>query len=86
MKRLARRMVDADAPVLNVMFHSSEAIVGGSPYNRNQAELAAFLERLIGFLEFATKELGAQPVTLRELHQAWRLTAMPDTAARHPAT
>jgi hypothetical protein len=86
MKQLARRMVDADAPVLNLMFHSSEAIVGGSPYNRNQAELAAFLKRLIGFLEFATNELGAQPVTFREFHRAWTATAMRDTAARHPAT
>jgi hypothetical protein len=86
MKRLARRMADAQAPVLNVMFHSSEAIVGGSPYNRNQAELSAFLERLTGFLEFATKELGAQPVTFREFHRAWTATAMRDTAARHPAT
>jgi hypothetical protein len=60
--------------------------VGGSPYNRNQAELTAFLERLIGFLEFATKELGAQPVTLREFHRAWTASATRDTAARHPAT
>ena len=29
--------------VLNLLFHSSEAIVGGSPYNRTQAELDAFL-------------------------------------------
>jgi hypothetical protein len=71
MKRLARQMVDADAPVLNVMFHSSEAIVGGSPYNRNQGELEAFLGRLTQFLRFAISELGAQPVTLREFHKAW---------------
>ena len=71
MKGLARRMVDADAPVLNVMFHSSEAIVGGSPYNRNQAELEAFLDRLTQFLRFAMAELGARPVTFREFHAVW---------------
>jgi len=74
MKRLARRMVKDGAPVLNVMFHSSEAIVGGSPYNNTQGELDAFLERLTTFLEFAVKELGAQPVTLREFHRAWTAT------------
>src|SRR5688572_25763330 len=66
MKRLARRMVNDNAPVLNVMFHSSEAIVGGSPYNRTQGELDAFLERLRHFLQFATRELHARPVTLRD--------------------
>lgn len=71
MKRLARRMVKADAPVLNVMFHSSEAIVGGSPYNKTQGELDAFLERLTQFLQFAVTELRAQPVTLREFHRVW---------------
>jgi hypothetical protein len=71
MKRLARRMADSHAPVLNLMFHSSEAIVGGSPYNKTQGELDAFLERLTGFLDFAVKELRAQPVTFREFHRAW---------------
>jgi hypothetical protein len=74
MKRLARRMVDSGAPVLNVMFHSSEAIVGGSPYNKTEAELDAFLERLSQFLQFATTELRAQPVTFREFHTAWMTT------------
>ena len=74
MKRLARQMVDAGAPVLNVMFHSSEAIVGGSPYNKTQGELEAFLERLTQFLAFAIAELRAQPVTFREFHKAWTTT------------
>lgn len=74
MKGLARRIVDADAPVLNVMFHSSEAIVGGSPYNRNLEELKAFLERLTQFLRFAITELGAEPVTFREFHKKWTTT------------
>ena len=86
MKHLARRMVDANLPVLNLMFHSSEAIVGGSPYNRTQGELDAFLDRLVRFLEFAVGELGARPSTFREFHQAWTVTARPDSAAMHPAT
>jgi hypothetical protein len=65
---LARRLVEDGIPVLNMLFHSSEAIVGGSPYNRTQAELNAFLDRLDRFLQFAVTELGAQPATFREFH------------------
>lgn len=86
MKRLARRMVNANAPVLNLMFHSSEAIVGGSPYNKTQSELEAFLARLEAFLQFAKKELCAEPVTLREFHRAWTTNAGRDACAAHPAT
>ena len=65
---LARRLVTDGVPVLNVIFHSSEGIVGGSPYNRTQAELDAFLDRLDRFLQFAVTELRAQPATFREFH------------------
>ena len=58
-------------PVLNLLFHSSEAIVGGSPYNRTQAELDAFCDRLERFLAVAAKELGAQPVTFAEFRDSY---------------
>lgn len=63
---LARRMARTGCPVLNLLFHSSEAIVGGSPYNRTTDELESFLERLGRFLRFATRELGAVPATWHE--------------------
>jgi hypothetical protein len=66
MKAFGRDLARAGELVLNLIFHSSEAIVGGSPYNRTQAELDAFLDRLDGFLEFATRDLGAVPLTFRE--------------------
>jgi len=75
MKRLARQIVKTNVPVLNVTFHSSEAIVGGSPYNKTQGELDAFLERLTQFLQFAITELRAQPATFREFHRAWTANA-----------
>src|SRR3954466_3037880 len=65
---LARRLAMDGEPVLNLLFHSSEAIAGGSPYNRTQAELDAFCDRLERFLAFATRELGAVPVTFAEFH------------------
>jgi hypothetical protein len=66
MKQLARRLAEDGVPLLNLLFHSSEAIVGGSPYNRTERELQSFLDRLERFLEFAVSELGATPVTFAE--------------------
>jgi hypothetical protein len=63
---LARRLANENAPLLNLLFHSSEAIAGGSPYNRTEAELEAFFDRLDRFFAFATRELKAEPVTFRE--------------------
>jgi hypothetical protein len=57
--------------VLNLLFHSSEAIVGGSPYNRTPGELQAFFERLERFFAFATRELRAEPVTFAEFRRAY---------------
>jgi hypothetical protein len=71
MRAVARRLADAGVPVLNMLFHSSEAIVGGSPYNRTDAELAAFFDRLDRFLAFAVGELGARPATFRQFHAAF---------------
>lgn len=66
MKSLARDLARSGEPVLNLLFHSSEAIVGGSPYNTTDAELDAFRERLDRFLEYATRDLHATPVTFAE--------------------
>ena len=71
MQQLARRLVARGMPALNMIFHSSEAIVGGSPYNRSEAELEGFLDRLDRFLSFATTELGAATATFREFHAAY---------------
>lgn len=63
---LARQLASHHVPILNLLFHSSEAIVGGSPYNRTEAELDAFLDRLSQLLRFATGDLGAEPLTFAE--------------------
>ena len=65
---LARQIVRRRVPLLNLLFHSSEAIVGGSPYNRSEGELAAFYERLGRFLTVAREELQAEPLTFAEFH------------------
>ena len=68
---LARDLAGAGEPVLNLLFHSSEAIVGGSPYNRTDAELAAFFDRLERFFEFARNSLHAKPATFAEFRSAY---------------
>jgi peptidoglycan/xylan/chitin deacetylase (PgdA/CDA1 family) len=66
MKALARQLASRHVPILNLLFHSSEAIVGGSPYNRTQGELDAFFDRLSQLLRYATTDLGAEPLTFSE--------------------
>jgi hypothetical protein len=71
MVALAGTLARRGEPVLNLLFHSSEAIVGGSPYNRTQAELDAFVDRLERFLTYAVTDLGATPATFEEFHAAY---------------
>ncbi len=71
MVSLARDLHRAGEPVLNVLFHSSEAIVGGSPYNRTEAELDAFRDRLERFFAFAIRDLNAVPATFSEFRVAY---------------
>ena len=66
MAALARQLAKKREPVLNLLFHSSEAIVGGSPYNRTEAELTSFLDRLDRFFLLAIRDLGAVPATFSE--------------------
>jgi peptidoglycan/xylan/chitin deacetylase (PgdA/CDA1 family) len=74
MCELAHDVARHNVPVLNLLFHSSEAIVGGSPYNRTPAELEAFRERLERFLTYAVKDLGAKPVTFSEFRAEYCAT------------
>jgi hypothetical protein len=71
MSGLATDLSRAGVPVLNLLFHSSEAIVGGSPYNTTEAELTAFCHRLERFFEFATGTLNARPATFAEFRRAY---------------
>ena len=68
---LARQLLRRGAPILNLIFHSSEAIVGGSPYNKTEGDLSAFVERLERFLRVATTDLGAESMTFSEYASRW---------------
>ncbi len=77
MMSLARDIANDGEPVLNLLFHSSEAIVGGSPYNRTNEQLAAFCGRLERFFAFAQQELGAVPATFSEFRRTYVAPAAP---------
>ena len=80
MMALARQIASRGIPILNLLFHSSEAIVGGSPYNRTQGELDAFFDRLGRALAFMTEDLGAEPMTFAEYHDTFAGAATPARA------
>jgi hypothetical protein len=63
---LADDLMRRGVPLLNLLFHSSEAIAGTSPYTRTDAELAVFFDRLSAVLTHAVQRLGARPMTFRE--------------------
>lgn len=66
---LARQIAGRRGPLLNLLFHSSEAIAGGSPYNRTAADVDAFFDRLSRVLSFVIRDLGAEALTFAEFRQ-----------------
>jgi hypothetical protein len=77
---LTRRQV----PLLNLLFHSSEARPGASPYNRTDADLSAFFDRLSAVLTHAVTRHGARPMTFTEFRQDF-LSAARELRRRVPA-
>jgi hypothetical protein len=63
---LGRQLTAEGVPLLNAIFHSSEAIVGASPYNKTDAELSGFFDRLQRFFDAALSEMNAVPMTFSE--------------------
>jgi len=80
MVALARQITARPVPILNLIFHSSEAIVGGSPYNRTADDLRGFFDRLSRALRVMTDELGARPMTFCEFADDYR-SSRPRVAA-----
>ena len=60
-----RACIEWGAPIVNVMFHSSEAFVGTSPLSRRTEDVERLLGDLAAIVETA-KSLGAVPRTLRD--------------------
>ncbi len=63
---LASALVARGVPTLNMLFHSSELVPGGSPYNQDAADVDRFFEKLERVFEHIMKRLEARGVTYRE--------------------
>ncbi|HXV64919.1 MAG TPA: polysaccharide deacetylase family protein [Vicinamibacteria bacterium] len=70
MLSLARRLLEGHAPTANILFHSSELLVGGSPYNQTREDLERFYRDLEALLAFLT-EGGALGATFRQFRESW---------------
>jgi len=70
MRDLAFRLGARGVPCLNVVFHSSELLAGGSPYTPDAASVMRFLDRLKRLLEHLTGPLGAVGRTYAEFAAA----------------
>ena len=55
-------VLDGEAPTANIIFHSSELMPGGSPYNQTDADVDHFYDELEALLAFLT-EGGATGAT-----------------------
>ncbi len=70
MLALARRVVDAEEPTANIIFHSSELMPGGSPYNRTADDVDRFYAELGKLLSFLS-ERSVKGATFREFRDQW---------------
>jgi len=70
MHRLATRLVASGVPTANIIFHSSELMPGGSPYNQTSKDVDRFYEDLEGLLHHLVG-LDAYGSTFIEFHERW---------------
>jgi len=63
---LAETLVSRGVPTLNMLFHSSELLPGGSPYHRDQGAVDAFFAALERVVEHIMGRMGATAMTYTE--------------------
>lgn len=69
MCRLADAQRRAGAKVFMLSLHSPSFMPGGTPYAANQAEVAALLGRIEGFLEHFFGRMGGVPISPLDLRR-----------------
>jgi hypothetical protein len=67
---LADRLVATKSPLANIIFHSSELLPGGSPYNVTPIDVERFYTSLRKLLERLV-ERGVKGRTFREFRDEW---------------
>jgi hypothetical protein len=69
-KALASALVARGVPTLNMLFHSSELVPGGSPYNPDAPAVDRFFARLEDIFEHVMRRLEARGASYRECAEA----------------
>lgn len=69
MIRLSETIISSGTRLLNMMFHSTELMPGGSPYNKTTTNVSNFLNKISGLFEFLSKKYDLKPATLSELRR-----------------
>ena len=85
MQQLTRALLRREVRVFTLSFHSPSLLPGCTPYVRDAAELAAFLERIREFLFWFFNEVGGVPgdplaIRTQLLHNAAREDGAPEPA------
>jgi phosphatidylinositol alpha-1,6-mannosyltransferase len=75
MCRLTRALLARGQQILTLSYHSPSLVPGNTPYVRTARDLAEFLDRISGFLNFFQRDLGGECLTITALHA--RLTQQP---------
>jgi phosphatidyl-myo-inositol dimannoside synthase len=86
MCRLTRTLAARGQQVFTLSYHSPSLEPGNTPYVRNDRDLAIFLDRLSGFLNFFQNDLGGEFLTIRELSARIRLKTAQKTREEHPTS
>jgi hypothetical protein len=75
MLAFASRLARAGAPCVNIIFHSSELLPGGSPYTPDGPSVTRFLDDLKRLLEHLTVRLGGAGRTYAQFRAEWDASA-----------
>ncbi len=67
MQRLTRVLLEREIGIFTLSFHAPSLLPGCTPYVRNLAERAEFLNRLRGYIEFFLGELGGESISPIEM-------------------
>jgi len=76
-RRVTRALHAQGVRVFTYSYHSPSLAPGHTPYVRDAADLAAFLDDLTRYLAFFRETLAGLPVTPAELHALWRAGLLP---------
>jgi phosphatidylinositol alpha-1,6-mannosyltransferase len=68
MCRLTRALLARGQQIFTLSYHSPSLVPGNTPYVRSDRDLAEFLDRISGFLNFFQRDLDGECLTITALH------------------